>query len=89
MDFDWRDEKNETVRAGRGFGFEDAVGIFLGRTVEWQDTRQDYGEVRMVAVGETGGRFFTVVYTDRGPIRWIITAWAANRKERARWRNTA
>ncbi|WP_336886947.1 BrnT family toxin [Methylobacterium sp. SyP6R] len=67
MDFDWHDEKNEKVRAERGFGFEDAVGIFLGQIVEWQDLRQAYGEPRMIAVGEVGGRFYTVVYTDRGP----------------------
>ncbi|BCM86144.1 hypothetical protein NS228_07485 [Methylobacterium indicum] len=88
MDFDWHDEKNEKVRAERGFGFEDAVGIFLGRIVEWQDLRQAYGEPRMIAVGEVGGRFYTVVYTDRGPVRWIITAWPSNRKERTRWRNS-
>ena len=55
MDFDWHDDKNQKVRAERGFGFEDAVGIFLGRIVEWPDLRQAYGEPRMVAVGEVGG----------------------------------
>ncbi|MGF3026084.1 BrnT family toxin [Methylobacterium aquaticum] len=74
MDFDWHDRKSETVRAERGFGFEDAVGFVLGRTVERQDLRQAYGEPRMIAVGEVGGRFDTIVYTDRGAVRWIITA---------------
>ena len=36
-DFDWDDDKDEVVRTVRGFGFADAIGIFLGRTVEWQD----------------------------------------------------
>lgn len=76
------------MRAERGFGFADAVGIFLGRTIEWQDTRKDYGEVRIVATGEVDGDFFTLVYTDRGDIRWIVTAWPSNRKERTRWQRS-
>lgn len=85
MEFDWHPAKNEATRAARGFGFEDAVGIFAGRVVAFEDTRGDYGETRMVAIGRAGGVFFTVVYTDRGETRWIITAWLSNRKERARW----
>lgn len=37
----------------------------------------------MLAVGQYEGQFYTVVYTDRDEIRWIITAWLSNRKERA------
>ncbi|GJD59718.1 BrnT family toxin [Methylobacterium dankookense] len=91
MDFEWDDAKDETTRADRGFGFADAAGIFLGRTVEWQDERRDYGEVRMVSVGEFDGDFFTIVYTDRtdaegAPVRRLISARLANRKERKLWR---
>lgn len=86
MEFGWHDAKNVEVRAKRGFGFEDAIRIFLGRTVERQDHRRDYGERRMIAIGETSGDILTVVYTDRGETRWIITAWPSNRKERERWR---
>src|SRR4051812_12086117 len=71
---------------GARLGFADAVGIFLGRTVEWQDSRRDYSEVRMIAVGEVDSDSFTVIYTDRGETRWIITAWPSNRKERLLWR---
>lgn len=90
MDFDWDSNKDAKVQAERGFGFADAVGIFLGRIIEWQDVRQEYGEVRMIAIGEFDGDFYTVVYTDRtdadgAPVRWIITAWPSHRKERARW----
>ena len=51
---------------------------------EWDDGK-DAGEVRRLAIGETGGVFFTVVYTDREMVRRLITAWPSNRKERARW----
>ncbi len=85
MDFDWHDGKDEKLLAERGFGFSDVVPIFAGRLIEWQDVRQDYGEVRITAIGQHGGDFFTVIYTDRGDVRWLITAWKSNRKERARW----
>jgi uncharacterized DUF497 family protein len=85
MEFGWDPAKAEKVRSERGFGFDTAIRIFTGRTLEWEDARQDYGEKRMVAVGCFDDRFYTVVYTDRGDLRWIITAWLSNRKERAGW----
>lgn len=86
MEFDWHDGKNGTLLKGRGFGFADVLPIFAGRTVEWQDTRAEYGEIRMVAIGRhPDGRFFTVIYTDRGGVRWLITAWPSHKKERKLW----
>ncbi|MDP4023117.1 BrnT family toxin [Methylobacterium sp. NEAU 140] len=89
MNFDWDPGKEGRVLAERGFGFGTAALIFRDRVVTWQDTRRDYGELRMIAVGRTDGRFYTLVYTDRGDTRWIITAWPSNRKERARWHASA
>ena len=37
-----------------------------------------------VTVGQALDDVFTVVYTMRGPVTWLVTAWPANRKERAR-----
>ncbi|MRI57721.1 BrnT family toxin [Methylobacterium sp. DB1607] len=89
MDFDWNDAKEAEVRAERGHGFGVPVRIFTGRVEEWEDDREDYGEVRMIAVGRSQGRYWTVVYTDRvdasGPYRWIITAWPAEKWERELW----
>ncbi len=91
MIFEWDDAKDEATRDERGFGFADAAGIFFGRYVEWQDTRRDYSEVRMVTVGEADGLFYTVVYTDRQDaegqqVRRLISARLANKKERLLWR---
>jgi uncharacterized DUF497 family protein len=47
------------------------------------DIRFDYGEERRVTIGRIDGSFFTVVYTLRGDVTWLITAWPSNRKERA------
>ena len=89
MDFDWDPAKEAEVRAERGHGFNVPIRIFAGRTAEWEDDREDYGEVRMIAVGRAERRIWTVVYTDRedetGPYRWIITAWPSEDWERERW----
>lgn len=85
MDFEWHDGKDELLRLGRGFGFADVLPIFAGRTVERPDSRRDYGEVRTIAIGRHGSDFYTVIYTMRGEVRWPVTAWRSNRRERARW----
>jgi uncharacterized DUF497 family protein len=71
----------------RGFDFEFAMQIFEGATLERADDRHDYGERRVIAVGEVQNIELTVVYTDRtdadGEInRRLISARRSNRVER-------
>jgi uncharacterized DUF497 family protein len=73
----------------RGFGFDYAVRIFSGPTMEKQDHRRDYGEVRMQAIGQVGYDVLFVVYTDRGNARHIISARLANKRERKSWQSFA
>lgn len=87
-EFEWDEAKSEATQVRRGFGFRFATLIFDGRVVEEPDERRDYGELRMRAIGEVEGQILTVVYTDRGEIRRIISARRANRKERATWRSS-
>ena len=49
--------------------------IFAGPVLEAEDTREDYGERRLRALGRDGDRYFMVVYTWRGRNRRIISAW--------------
>ena len=63
--------------------------MFSGPVMTWQDTRRDYGEVRVVALGQVEGRVLVVVYTDRGDTRRIISARPAKRKERELWQSFA
>ena len=89
MDFAWDPAKSERNRRERGFGFDYAARIFAGPTIDVVDRRRDYGEERIRAIGEIDGRTFVVVYTDRGRVRWIISAWKASGKELRLWRNHA
>ncbi len=42
--------KREKTLSERGLDFADAVLVFAGVTVEIEDTRKDYGEMRMICV---------------------------------------
>jgi len=82
--FDFNPKKRATLIARRGIDFLAVSAVFDDRQrVDWADTRFDYGEERRLTVGKVDGAFFTVVYTMRGDVTWLITAWPANRKERA------
>ena len=85
MLFDWHGPKNERNIAQRQLSFGRAALIFGGRTVEKVDDRRDYGEVRVIAIGNVQGQSLTVVYTDREDVRWIISARPSSREERALW----
>jgi uncharacterized protein len=85
MLFEWDEDKSRRTLSARGFGFDYAARIFLGATLEKEDTRQDYGELRMQAIGQVDEDILFVVYTDRGDTRHIISARLASRKERKQW----
>ncbi len=50
--------------------------------LEWEDTRRDYGEPRIMAIGEIDEEVYIVVYTPRKAVRRIISARPASRRER-------
>ncbi len=58
--------------------------VFAGLTVEIEDTRKDYGEVRMLCFGELEGRLVVVGYTPRGADRHIFSMRKANSREQNR-----
>jgi uncharacterized protein len=84
--FAWDPVKSERNLLERGFDFEFATQIFDGHTVEREDTRRDYGESRVMAIGRWRDITLTVVYTDRAGVggmeRRIISARVSTRRER-------
>ena len=78
--------KRTWLLENRLFDIRDLAEIFEDdMRLDFIDARYDYGEERRVTIGRALGRVFTVVYTMRGPVTWLITAWPANRKERERY----
>jgi uncharacterized DUF497 family protein len=87
VEFEWDPAKSESTYRTRGFDFAYASRIFQARFIESEDTRTDYGETRMKAVGQVGPDILAVIYTRRGAALRIISARRANRKERAQWQS--
>jgi uncharacterized DUF497 family protein len=82
----WDEQKREENWNLRKVDFAEATGIFDGAAViEAIDSREDYGEERIQALGKTGGVFYLVVYTWRGTTRHIITAWKVGEHGKRRY----
>ena len=74
----------------RRFDFEFATLVFASTCIEFDDTRRDCGERRVIALGVADGIPLTVVFTDRvgdarAIIRRVISARLSNRKECRRY----
>ena len=85
MTFEWDEAKRATNLRDHGVDFEDAALIFAGPVIEADDTRFDYGEPRLRAVGQVEGECFMVAYTWRGQNRRIISAWRLDDDGRRRY----
>jgi len=51
VEFEWDATKSDANLEARGFDFAFATLIFEGPTLEREDTREDHGERRVIAVG--------------------------------------
>ncbi len=79
--------KRDLALRERAIDFKDALHVFAGSTLNVQDRRQDYGEVRVQTVGYLAGRMVMVVWTPRGKARRIISMRKCNAREQARYRD--
>ena len=77
-------EKRERTLGERGLDFEDAEVVFAGVTLEVEDTRKDYGEVRIICYGLLAGRMVVIGYTPRGADRHVFSMRKANAREQTR-----
>ena len=84
--------KDAANLAKHGVSLTEAAGFEWGTAVVWPDTRQDYGEARMVALGYIGLRIMVLVFVDRPPEqpteRRIISLRKANSREVKRYAET-
>jgi hypothetical protein len=76
--------KRQRALEERGLDFDDAVVVFVSRTIEVDDLREDYGERRIICYGWLAGRLVVVGYTPRGAARHIFSMRKANAREQAR-----
>jgi uncharacterized protein len=76
--------KRDKTLAERGLDFADAAAVFSGVTLEVEDRRQDYGEIRLICYGLLAGRLVVIGYTPRGAVRHVFSMRKANEREQAR-----
>ena len=77
-------DKRRQALLERGLDFEDAQYVFKGLTLELEDRRKDYGEVRIVCYGFLQGRLVVIGYTPRGADRHVFSMRKANEREQNR-----
>ncbi len=84
--YEWNPRKDRANISKHGIDFATACRIFDGPTVDFEDIRFDYGEVRMVSIRRIENiAVLVVVHTDRQGTCRIISARKANTQERARY----
>jgi uncharacterized protein len=88
MKYEWDEAKNLVNIEKHGIDFNDAHELFEGDKLVISDTRQDYGEKRMIAVGRINGRLMVGVYTQRSETLRIISIRKANDREKERFEKT-
>ena len=83
LEFEWDEEKAKANLAKHRVSFLTAAEIFANGIMERIDDREDYGEIRFLALGRVDTEVYRVVFTWRGEnlIR-IISAQKASRDER-------
>jgi uncharacterized DUF497 family protein len=81
--FEWDEEKARVNLARHRVSFLTAAEIFASEILERIDDREDYGEIRFLALGRVDTEVYRVVFTWRGEnIIRIISAQKASRDER-------
>lgn len=85
MDVDYDPPKRDATLAERGLDMRDTAELWDGPHLTFEDDREDYGEIRQVTLGLLKDRMVFVVWTQRDPIRWIISMRKANARECARY----
>ncbi len=83
MEFEWDDQKREKNIKNHGVDFISVIPLFqTGSSVYFEDNRKDYGEKRLILMGELKGYLFQVAFTVRGEKIRIISARRGNKRER-------
>lgn len=77
------DEAKDVLNKNKhGLSLSEATKLEWDDALIWQDTRRDYSEARMIALGAIGERLYCVVYVDREDVRRVISLRKANNKEK-------
>ena len=88
MNIEFAHDKDAANLEKHGVSLALAAELEWEGAVVWLDTRRDYGEARMAAIGYIGNRLYYVAFVDRGDVRRIISLRKANKREVKRYAET-
>jgi uncharacterized DUF497 family protein len=78
--------KRDWTLQERGLDFEDAPQVWAETHFDFEDVRNDYGEVRICSIGFLRQRMVMVVWTKVAAGRRIISMRKCNEKESRKYR---
>ena len=81
MQIAFDEAKDAQNKSKHGVSLSEAEKLEWDDALIWQDTRRDYGETRMIALGVMGARLYCAIFVDRETSRRIISLRKANQKE--------
>jgi uncharacterized protein len=81
MRYEWDEAKSRINFTKHGLSFEDAELIFSGLCVTFVDDRFDYGEERLITLGQLAGRLVVIAHAPREEGTRIISMRKRNRRE--------
>ncbi len=83
LEFEWDEAKAKANLKKHKVSFLTGAAIFSNRRLERIDDREDYGELRWIALGRVDNEVYRVVFTWRGENRIrLISAQKASKDER-------
>jgi hypothetical protein len=84
MTCEWDEAKSRSNFVKHGLDFADAEQVLTGPCVTFVDSRFDYGEVRLIALGLLAGRVVVIAHAPRGEdTTRIVSMRKANRREQS------
>jgi uncharacterized DUF497 family protein len=79
--FIWDETKRESNLEKHGLNFADAARVFAGPMAVYEDSREDYGEQRMIGVGLLDNLVVLIVHVESEEITRIISMRKAYKDE--------
>jgi len=81
MHYTWDEKKRQANLKNHGLDFADAAAVFAGPLLLIEDTRQDYGEQRMIGIGLLATLVVLIVHVESDEIIRIISMRKADSDE--------
>ncbi len=81
MEIEFDPDKDVSNQAKHGVSLALAAELEWDAALVWEDTRYEYGELRMIALAPEINVLYYVAFVDRGEVRRIISLRRANRRE--------